>query len=439
MPVDLSGATVSVLVPPLFDVYQGTTHADGTFSIPDVPVGKVLLKLGSRYIETSHDNIDLVADALGRPNLADATLPTPLTFAVTDLSPWQATDELQMFCSSSGTAAWAMETAATAGEPTVNDTSLSSFTYDLSRAGTPTVITGSQGDLLSLVQLSTANDGARSYRTVSRIFTPSSFDVANGGMANLTGAFTPVTTSTTLDGVWDRPAFDAELVAHGSSGALTNWSTLAVSALSEAATRGFYSDEPDVLIFAPGYTNDHTPVTMSWPIGDPYPVEWTRIAWVRYYRYHLIQLGSAAPLAVFDRLRVYRELSSISPQAPIVPIVGLVVAPQVNGMSARGTLTGVGTTPTLSWTAPTIGTASRYYVDIYQVTTQAGATSRKRLANIETSSTEIIVPPGILASGQTYIFDITARSAGALDLETTPNRDSLPEGWALTATGLVTP
>jgi hypothetical protein len=292
---------------------------------------------------------------------------------------------------------------------------------------------------LSFVQLSNANDGSRSYRTVSRSFTPGSFDVANGGTANLTGAFTTVSASAMLDGVWDRPAFDAEIVAHGSPGSLQNWSTLAVSPLPEAATRGFYWNEPDVLIFAPGYANDHTPVTMSWPIGDPYPAEWTRITWVRYFRYHYIQLGSATPLAVFDRLFAYRELSTISPQAPIVPIVGLVVEPKVNGVSARGTVMSVGVTPTLSWTPPTIGTPSRYYVDIYQVTTQTGATTRKRLGYIETSSTEIIVPPGFLATGQTYMFDITARSAIGLDLEATPNRDSLPEGWAVLATGLVTP
>ena len=439
LPADLSANTVSVLIPPAFTAISGATTTNGTFSIPSVPQGPYYLKLGGRYLDLTADAVDLSYDLLGRPGVRAATTTTNLTFDVTNLSSWQTTDEIQMICPGSGTIAFGMQSAVSTGAPTAAATSLAGFAYDISRADYPALIDGAAGDRATVTQLATQISGARSFRTVARSFTAPSFTVTNGGTASLTGAFTTVPADKTLDAVWDRPAFQAELATRSPGSAAENFSTLAISALPEASTRGFYHSAADVVVYAPGYTTDSTQVNASWSYGDPYPVAWSRIAWVRYRKYRFIQLGSATPVAIFASLYVYRDLSTISSQAPIVPIIGAVVSPKVNGMDAFATLTGIGTTPTISWSAPTIGTVSKYYVTVVSVTAPNGATTLKSIATIETSATQAVVPPGILVAGSKYVFYVDARSAGALDLSAMPNAQTLPEGSSVVTTAMVTP
>ncbi len=440
VPANLAGAPLSALVPPSFASFPGTANADGTFSIPNLPVGTFYLVLGNRILVMSADTVDLSFDVLGRFDSRFATASTPLSFDVTGLSAWQSTDEIQMLSPSSGTSAYQMEQTATAGMLALGDTRLTGFTFDLSKANDPALIDGGAADQLTLTQLATQTDGTRTYRTVAKSFTPSGFTIANGGMASLTGAFsTPP--QATLDVTWDRPAFAAELVAHSPGSDSHNWSTLAISTVPQASTRGLYTDGADLAIFAPGYLNDSTTVTAPWSYGDPYPSTWGKVAWVRYFRYRFIQLPSATPVAIFSRLLAYRDLSTVSAQAPIEPIMGTVVSPKINSADALGTalLTGIGTMPTLSWTAPTTGTAARYYVTIDLVMLQNGATALKPLATLETADTQLVIPPSLLIAGQTYVFEIESRSVGTVDLAATPNQRALPEGAATVTTTMATP
>ena len=440
LPVDLSATPISALALPSFTEYSGSGAMDGTFSISNLPVGSFYLVLGTRYLEMSADSVDLSYSLVGRPDDRRATAPTDLTFNVTGLAAWQSTDELQMFSPGSATSAYGMESNAIAGAPQVAATSLSGFEYDLSTAYIPNLIDGSSGDQLTLTHLATQTDSVRVFRTAAETFVPDSFDVANGGTATLAGAFTPLTT-TTSNVPWDRPAFAAELTAHSPGSQPTNFSTLAISTLPEAETRGFYTSEPDVLIFAPGYKTDSTAVSATWAYGEPFPSTWTEFAWCRYYTYRFIQLPGTTNTAIFGRLLAYRELSTVSDQAPLEPEVGMVVSPQINGKDAFGTalMTGVGTTPTLSWSPPTVGVASRYYVTVNSVLDQGGQTTLQETATIETALPQAAIPPGILTAGQTYVFEIGARSAPSIDLTATPNAYSFPEGWGTVTTTMVTP
>jgi hypothetical protein len=440
VPINLTNASVSALAPPNDTVYPGTGSSDGTFTIADVPEGPYYLKLNKRYLVLTANDVDLSFDIHGRPTARFATSPTPLTFDVTSMATWQADDELQL-TSPAGTAAYFVEQTATAGAPVTNDTALSGMTFDLSRAAVPVLIDSSEGDELTLTQLSTQTVGARTYRSVARTFTPAPFSVTNGGAATLAGAFTTVDATKTLDVTWDRPAFSAELASHFPGASSQNLSTLAISALPDAGSRGYYSNAPDIVVYAPGYTTDSTAVTTAWPYGDPFPSDWTRIAWIRYYRYRFAAIPGSQSAPLYARMLTYRDLSTVTTAAPIEPIVGTVVSPMIEGMGAlgSGSLSGVGTTPTISWTAPTLGTASLYYVLVYLVSVQNGATVLQQDSSFETSATSLQIPPGIMTDGQTYAFEIEARSIPGVDLSATPNRRALPEGVASVTTKFVTP
>jgi hypothetical protein len=439
--IDLSSLPVAALVGPDFTAIPGVGATDGTFRIDGVPEGPYDLKVNARYAELTASTIDLTGSAIGRPGVIHTSASTPLVFDVSALEAWQATDELQLFSPETGGMAYAMETFATSGAPTAGATALAGFTYDLVRASDRALVDAAAGDQVTLTQLATRTAGTRTYRTVTRAFTPAPFTVTPGDSEMLSGAFTTVDTSKMLDVLWDRPAFNADVTAHAPGQDSQNWSTFAVSVIPEGTTRGFYDDAPDVVVFAPGYQTDTTAVSAAWPYGDPYPAEWTRVAWVRFFKYRFMQLPGAAPTAVFTRLFSYYDLSSLSATAPLEPLVGLVVNPQINGMAAygNGTLAGIGTSPTISWTAPTVGTASRYYVGIYEVVASSGTTAFKQVASVDSARTEVHVPPGLLATGHTYVFMITARSSPNLDPAAHLAAYSLPEGQSQLVTMMATP
>jgi hypothetical protein len=394
--LDLSTFPIAAVVGPDFTTIPGVGAPDSTFRIDGVPEGTYYVKLGTSYFEESGDSVDLSASLIGRPDVIHTTTSTYVTFDVTGLAGWQATDELQMSSAQTGGMAYGMEKVASTGVPAAADTALTGFTYDINLASDRALADGAAGDLLTLAQLSTQNDGARTYRTVSRTFTPAPFTITPGDTKMLSGAFTTIDPSKMLDLVWDRPAFSAELATHGGGLAAENWSTFAISTIPEGATRGYYDDTPDVVVYAPGYSTDTTAVSAKWAYGDPYPAAWTRIAWLRFWRYRFIQLPGAQPLAVYARLFAYQDLASLPAGTSIEPLVGLVVNPLVSGMPAggAGTVGGVGTTPIVSWSAPTIGTANRYQLIVDNVTVQSGATALKRVALFDTSRTQVEIPPG---------------------------------------------
>jgi hypothetical protein len=437
---DFTRLTPVAMLPPAFVPIDGSGTSNGTFSIPGVPEGTYYLQFASSYSVLSGDTVDLSFDVLGNTSRGAATATTNLTFNVTGLAPWQTTDELALFSPQTGTAAYAMESVATAGAPAANDTSLSGFVYNLASADDHALIDTTAGDQVFFTQLATQTDGTRSYRTIARSFSPSMLTLANGGAATLTGAFTTPTATATLNAVWDRPAFAAELTAHSPGAAPDNFSTFAVTALPDAVARGAYGEGPDIVVFAPGYQTDSTAVTANWSHADPYPADWTRMVFVRYYRYRFVQ-AAGANVALFAEMLVHRDLATVTPQSPIVPLVGVPLNPKINGMDASGVavIANITATPTISWDAPTLGTASRYYVSVLAIQVQGSSSTLQTVAELDTSDTQLTIPPNLLVPGRTYVFSIGARALTGVDLGATPLRLSLPEGWASVTTTAATP
>jgi hypothetical protein len=77
---------------------------------------------------------------------------------------------------------------------------------------------------------------------------------------------------------------------------------------------------------------------------------------------------------------------------------------------------------------PTLGAASRYYVSVEAVENQGGVTTPSVVASLDTPNTQLVIPPGILNAGSTYVFEIGARATPNTDLNATPDMGSLPDG-----------
>ena len=128
-----------------------------------------------------------------------------------------------------------------------------------------------------------------------------------------------------------------------------------------------------------------------------------------------------------------------SSTSPIAPLVGVVQNPSINGNSFFANQSGVGLTPTLTWSAPSVGTATFYRVRVYQLINNDGNTTLANIAGLSTQATSLQIPPGLLTAGQTYVFLINARYTSGLNFAKNPYFQGPSTAYAQVASGVIQP
>jgi hypothetical protein len=176
--------------------------------------------------------------------------------------------------------------------------------------------------------------------------------------------------------------------------------------------------------------------TVSWPAGtndvrvdvretNPYPAEWTRTAEVTAsFPVSVFVPGAMPPLVASVSLRTVDRAEALL-GAPVTPKLGPPRAPQVEGRAADQVLEGVGLTPLLSWSAPALGQPTLYKVSIRRIDVRVGSINESTRATINTTATEVRLPPDLLKPGEWYRFRVRAIAADAAKLATV-GRTSLP-------------
>ncbi len=129
-------------------------------------------------------------------------------------------------------------------------------------------------------------------------------------------------------------------------------------------------------------------------------------------------------------------------KAPVVPRLDVVGAVQVNGMTMAPDelYTGVGATPTVSFTAPTYGVADYYSVAVIQlddITDVDGGLLRARnIGAVRTRNTSVTIPPGMMQAGSYYFLRVTAIHGYKL---TSPGAYTHDLAYSSAVTGIITP
>jgi hypothetical protein len=113
--------------------------------------------------------------------------------------------------------------------------------------------------------------------------------------------------------------------------------------------------------------------------------------------------GMSQPFQTGGVLDQVATAQSAAP-GPIVPVLGPVQDPRVNGQSALAPLTGVSTTPTLSWQPPAIGAPTGYVVWVNGIE----GMMQTIVTFLYTTDTSVTLPPCVLVEGSAYFFTITA-------------------------------
>jgi hypothetical protein len=112
--------------------------------------------------------------------------------------------------------------------------------------------------------------------------------------------------------------------------------------------------------------------------------------------------------------------------APLTPMVGPPMAPQINGLDLFTSQTINSLTPTISWSAPSVGTANAYSVHIYNLSENGDDSVTNEVAHFVATQNGIVVPPNLLQSDNQYIVQINAIYEPNTNVATAPNQQSFP-------------
>jgi hypothetical protein len=428
--------------------YPGTFPAPGAFSIPNVPVGPYLLEYvdatGFRtLVDTSADSVDLGYDVAGRAGLALPLVSTPVTFALTGLSPWNTGgDEVQITCSD--TDVWDLLPAP--NPPFASGVTSGDALDDwLAGNAVPGPLPLLNNDQLLVHQLATATDASsgQSYQYASNWVSLGGVTLSSGAPATLSPTLAAISPTGSLPAAaWSLSQFD--LLPSMNPAAITDARahSLVVGAshqpLASAgpAARG----SPRLLaIRLPRGTPD--PALGTLPYGQFLGAGWNEW-WGADFTVQVSYLAPAAAAAVVETASVGRREAMPFAGGAIAPTLTPVLAPLVNGQSAFSALVGVGTTPTVSWTAPVTGSPTRYVLELYRLDAVAGASAATPVAAWVTAATSLAFPPAVLVAGSTYFARITSQAVpGDSFGAATPAPLRLPAlyAYASVLTGTFTP
>lgn len=418
-----------------FTAYPGTGSADGTISVPNVPSGRIYLKLGSRYLVSTGRAFDLGSTEWGRDGTF-VSLPTPVTVSATGLSPWQPGDYLEVYSLNPG--AFGYIHGGATGFPLAGATSLSGLTFNYADMLNPVLLDSGRGDVFSLAQmrLKTSANGVP-YRAMHKVLNTSMTQV-EGQPVTVSGTFTQPVATGTFAVDWRRSAFEA-LRTQVNPDAVSTYNEIWMSARPAALSSALASISGQPLLVKLNPDTQRTDiVTGSMTYNNPLPATWQKVALAAAGFTKSYALGTATPYTLSVDIRVDQEASAFT-AAPVQPLVGPVQAPLVNTRGAFQNLTGVGTDASLRWSKPLVGTATNYVVNIYRLGVSNGSTTATRVAVLHTELQSVYLPPGVLQAGQTYFAEIQSWYQPGSDLATSPFKRSLPRGRASVLTGMFSP
>jgi hypothetical protein len=314
----------------------------------------------------------------------------------------------------------------------VNDTTIAG-TIDLNATVQGNLIDGAKGDRVMVTQLVGATSNGVPYQHLLLAATLGSFTIADGSSASASGTLSGAAIASALPVNWVRSQF-AVLRGYVNPQAADDYQIIDVFAQPGGLAHGSFSYAPDLALALPPAGS--TDLTLSMQFGDPFPSSWP-LGIATSSNFFVNYTAAGASATAFDGA-IASQTALVGAPPAIVPIVSPVRAPTVNGVDAFTERTGVGLTPQVAWTAPSLGTPSSYAVHVRAIVNASGATRFNYAGSVYTRDTSVTLPPGLLASGQRYFFVVTAYSE-PVDFDATPLQDAYPLGFAEALLAPVTP
>lgn len=407
---------------------------DGTFVIKDVPDGPYDLRfvefvgagaLPPRYVMNAPREIDLGRVYVGRADAAPiTTTPTDLSLTASGLVAWTDGDILELFSLGSGAAGELLPT--TTKFPAAGATTLSNYHVDTSLLLSPNLVDGSKGDTAFISQLTGDPAAPTPYRSILKTFAPPSFTQMDGMPLPLAGDFVDVPQKMLSLNINPNEFSAFATAVHPDAQVVGKNVRLIAEPGGERATASL---TPNLLI-CEALPQSNLPPSFSY--GNPFPSAWAEVvsADVSYSVTHVAPTG--VPKTTIVTMGQSGPAGSIA--SPVKPQLSPPIDIKVNGLATKDTLTGVGYTPTVTFSPPEKGTPAVYIIAIRRL--DPGGSTTRTTAIFSTTDTTLRIPEGLLDFGYYYYLRISVRSN--FDI-THPFKSSTTNAYASALSGILTP
>lgn len=440
VPRDLSGETIEVLVqrgPGGFDRYPGAGKADGSFRVARLPrdlKGPYYLRLGADYVLTTARRLDLGRARLGRPDAKVAKGGTQLTFDLKGLSPYQAGDFLELLSPGAGAYIFGFEYYSDQGVA-IGSTEAKDLVIDYLDASTgerPYLFDGDRGDRVTLWQMVSRKTMAGvEYQAAGRVLRLPALGQKDGEETVLAGTMEDLPQSETADLSWRRAAYEAHRTSLVPGTSATDAASVTLLAEPGGKAHGVSAGYGD-LVFGPQGKGPGDVQGAGIAYGNPFPAAWTQLVTASIASSTSYSVGTARRMLLNARMSFAAEKAAFV-AAEGKPLVGPPRSPKVADKDLFGdaAVTGVGTSPRLTWDAPALGAPSGYIVSLQRLEAVSARTVSTSVATFyvpAAAERALTVPPGLLMSGETYHLRIQAVAGPGADLGAAPLRRALPWG-----------
>jgi hypothetical protein len=333
----------------------------------------------------------------------------PLTYGGDGLLPWRGDDSLVAVCPNAAATRFPG-----AGSPLVQ---LNATTFGPSVVNDlPRLISAARGDVLWILQQRRDSVDGVSYRHYERTLEKPSIEQTPGSTVDVQGSFiAPAADQLDLDVRLSQFAAVAGVAPDKLKASLN----VVYQPFGMPRTFGTVGDSRDLVELDLSQLSQDKVISL--PFGNPFPsgfalyVELQVNTTTKDYA-----LPGTRPLVLGGGLYLEAPLGEAE-AAPLVPLIGPVSGLFVDGAPA-GQAAHVSQTPTLAWQAPAPGKASGFVVDVFRLSVPQGSsfTNLEDTARFFTTQTSLQIPPGVLQTGQTYFFEVTALSGG-IDVRSAPH------------------
>ncbi|MGO8971833.1 MAG: hypothetical protein ACLQDQ_19920 [Myxococcaceae bacterium] len=390
---------------------------NGTFTVAGLPTsGNYLLDLAGTYFWFPDDALVITNLAAGRPNVVPFNYALPsdatLTLNLTNLLAWNANDQIEVLSLGANdfdnTAPFGCNPAPL---PAAGGTTLVGSVFSVKDCGGPNTIQAAEGDSVVVEQMHVQQTASGSfYLSMAATYDAPPLSLADGQNVTLAGAFLPVNQDQTVSCDFRLSQFAAALQGLEPSGYTTslNWG-LNIIGVSYLTSQGWQPRQAtsDILAYSPSPPNvDAASGAMTFGIPAGYP--FIPVGLLTYDANQSFAFpGTTANNQQTVGFQTVFSLSDFCKNA-VVPVMSPVRAITLNGADASKPLSGVGLTPLLAWSPPTIGTPTRYLIFINQFFKSGTQTLSGGVAEIETRDLQVQIPPGLLVAGNSYSIQLVA-------------------------------
>jgi hypothetical protein len=408
-PVPYPAQTTNALLPLPggrgYTVCPGTDDGSGNLNVPAVPDGlRYVFQNGTFYVETTQRDVDFGDYVLGRSNAVIAKSSTPTSLSLTNMESWDPTnDSIGLFSWGARTAHIGVEQL---GSPPSSGSTSATINFDWSQLRVQALPDASKNDQLIVTQYASRaiNIGTAGVAIKRFVLAPT---IKAGQPASLTANLIDINLSRNMSFTWALSQFD-DLALDTAPDFATSTQTIFVNSEPGGQAHGFY--DAAMSIFKTGFSfSISTDKMLSASIAQPLP-SFTHIVDATE-DLGVTRTFHGASESVFAFIYVEDLLDNVD-RGTLKPSTGPAKALKLNGQDWSNPLTGMGTTPVLSWQPALSAQAYRVLVNRMKTNTD-GTVGHDTVATLFTDQSSLQIPDEIVANGDTvYCFVDALDSVG---------------------------